>query len=479
MRNHTQMHFYSPFLLITVILGALSVQGVSQQPPTSMEPDTSYFKAGDDNWNLIESIVKNNTANVALLLNRGTNPDAVSETGNSALMYATEAGIMEIMTLLVEHGADVNFTGFNNETPLFLAIFANDFQATKYLLEKGANPNVKDIFGVTPLIYASATNQYQSADLLMFYNADETIRDSDGNDPLIAAVTFENLETSDVLLQDGLNPDVQDNEGNTPLIIAVEHGNYDILDLLLDYNADVNIPNNKNYTPLAYAVTYKDVKASTMLVEHGADVNHRISKGRNIAELSRLTGNDTLINLVKEQGGALLKKPDFSEFRFIYGNSFNRTDYLMSFRGSFYDDKYGFVVETGIEYRPFLLKIQRTINDTVFQFRERRIGWSHSLGKNFILYQKNENIILSAYTMLNGFLSFPGYNGSTKNPAVEYNLIPSAGLCLATRYVGIRTGVDWYKFDSMFDAGLKYNLSFFFRIKYPDYNYDRKEIDWE
>jgi len=441
--------------------------------------DTSYFKAGEDDYNLVEAIINNNTPIAQILLDRGADPDATSSIGNSALIYAAEKGNMEIMKMLVAKGANVNTIGYKKETALFMTIFRNDFQATKYLLENGANANIKNDLGVTPLMYAAATNQYQSADLLLFYDADEKVTDTDGNDPLLTAVTFENIETSDVLLQNGLSPDVQDINGNTPAIVATQHANLDILELLLDFDADVNIANDKNYTPLAYAVTFNDFKATQMLIRKNADVDHQISPGKNILELATSESSDSLIALLEEKDAKILRRPDFSEFRFSWGNSFSTKDYFIYFRGALVDQKYGFYVQTGIDYRPILLKIHTSIDDTTHQFRERRIGWSHGVGKNFKIYESSDGLTFSAYAAVNGYLSFPTYLGSSEAPLLNYNIIPAAGAMLYGEYVGVKAGAEWYKFGTMLESGLKLNLTVFFRLVSPEKNYDRKEIYWE
>ena len=441
--------------------------------------DTSYFIVGDDDYNLLESVVKNDAPIAQMLLDRGADPNATSALGNTALIYAAEKGNMVIMEMLIAKGADVNVSGYQKETPLFMTIFRNDFQACKYLLENGANANIKDNMGVTPLMYAAATNQYQSADLLLFYEADETVRDKDGNDPLLTSVTFENIETSDVLLQNGLSPDVQDIKGNTPAIVATQHANIEILGLLLDFNADVNIPNNKNYTPLAYAVAFNDYPTSELLIKHEADVNHKISPGRNIIELARISGNDSLVTLLKEEDADLLKRPDFSEFQFSWGNSLSMKDYFMKFRGALVDQKYGFYMQTGIDYRPILLKIHTTINDTLYQFRERRIGWSHGIGKSFKIYETPLGLTFSAYAEVNAYLSFPSYLGTSLASKVEYNIIPAAGAMLQGQYVGVKAGTEWYKFGTDLESGLKLNITVFFKIISPEKNYDRKEINWQ
>ncbi len=462
------------------ILQLTALNMIAQPQPENTIVDTSYFRPGEDDWNLIESVINNSFANTALLLERGADPNTTSSTGNSVLMYAVEKGNPDIMKMLLEQGADVNATGYNKETPLFIAILKNDFQSAKYLLEHGADPNIKDAFGITPLIYAAATNQYQSADLLIFYDADETVKDDQGNDPLMAAVTFENLETSDVLLQNGLSPDTRDNEGNTPAIVATQRGRYDILELLLDYDADVNIPNNKNYTPLAYAITYGDTLAARLLINEGADIHHNVDKGRNMFELARISGNQPMIEMISLAGGVPGKGFDFSEFQLVYGHSFNSTDYLMQFRVGIEDIKNGYYFETGFDSRPFQLRVQTYVNDTLFQFREKRSGWSHTAGKYFEFFESSSTgLKLSAYGALTGFLSFSDYQGTSNDPAIDYRLIPSVGMAVKGNYVGFKAGADWYRYPNLLDRGLKWNISLIFRVKYPKMQYDRKEINWE
>jgi hypothetical protein len=52
-------------------------------------------------------------------------------------------------------------------------------------------------------------------------------------------------------------------------------------------------------------------------------------------------------------------------------------------------------------------------------------------------------------------------------------------MALSGRYVGVKAGADWYNLKNELDKGLKVNVTFFFRISYPELQYDRKEISWE
>ena len=98
--------------------------------------DTSYFKSGDDEWNLVESVLRGKPASVLFLLKRGVSPDARAEGGMTALMYAAERGDSMLVKLLVLNGADLELTHVENTTPLMVAILNQQFGAAHQLLLK-------------------------------------------------------------------------------------------------------------------------------------------------------------------------------------------------------------------------------------------------------------------------------------------------------------------------------------------------------
>lgn len=64
-----------------------------------------------------------------------------------AVIYGYHYDTNEAVELLVEHGADVNFTGLNGLTPFVLACKISNTPAAEYLYEKGADPTIKDVRG--------------------------------------------------------------------------------------------------------------------------------------------------------------------------------------------------------------------------------------------------------------------------------------------------------------------------------------------
>jgi len=81
---------------------------------------------------------------------------AQPETGVTALMYAAAGGSLEILKLLVDHGANVNHLHSNDASALFEAATAGKVEVTKYLLEIDSNIELIDKDGVTTLMSAAS-----------------------------------------------------------------------------------------------------------------------------------------------------------------------------------------------------------------------------------------------------------------------------------------------------------------------------------
>lgn len=61
--------------------------------------------------------------------------------GMSVLHTAAQSEHPDVIALLVKHGAKINITDKDGETPLALAVFWNKRAAVEVLLAKGADPN--------------------------------------------------------------------------------------------------------------------------------------------------------------------------------------------------------------------------------------------------------------------------------------------------------------------------------------------------
>ena len=79
---------------------------------------------------------------------------------------------IELVKLLLEHGADVNIKDdVDRKTPLYNACYKNKLNIAKLLLKHGADVNIKDGYGLTPLYNACYYNNIELIKLLLEHGA--------------------------------------------------------------------------------------------------------------------------------------------------------------------------------------------------------------------------------------------------------------------------------------------------------------------
>ena len=174
------------------------------------------------NFSYVEFIIKN-------LSNKEKEINNVDSLGNSALHLAvTLKDNEEIISCLIQNGADVNLKNIKGQTPLHLACGKNRVENINVLLsEPKINYNPIDYLGFTPLIKACASQAYDVVKTLLRSNE--------------------------------ININFQDKIGNTALHYLCEDEKFDIAIEIIKKGGDVNIKNNDGKTSLDLIKT-EDVK---------------------------------------------------------------------------------------------------------------------------------------------------------------------------------------------------------------------------
>lgn len=94
---------------------------------------------------------------VALLLEKGANPNVQDISGRTALMWAAaEGGTPAVVSLLLGAGSDINATDRAGQTALLWACRESRTDLVQILLQSGADPAVADNCGDTALSLAQA-----------------------------------------------------------------------------------------------------------------------------------------------------------------------------------------------------------------------------------------------------------------------------------------------------------------------------------
>ena len=295
---------------------------------------------------LFEAARAQDVARTQLALERGANPNARDELGQTPLLLAihawgddaTQRARSVTMTrLLLQFGADPNLQNNDGSAPTPLMRATNKVPVLKLLLDAGADVNRRNQYGDTALTRLCQWHRVTLASLniLLEGGADPNTRDSRGRTPLMLASardshSWENklsfARLADVLLAAGAQINAQDEQGQTALMEAAYQQQTSNVVALLARGADVNARDKRGQTALMHALEVKAIarmsssgtvfyfwpSAETvkLLLENGADVNTRDSDGQS-----------ALVRLAKLNARAYVSRGKISPEMFAKRNS--------------------------------------------------------------------------------------------------------------------------------------------------------------
>jgi len=157
-------------------------------------------------------------------IDSGFDVNAKLKSGWTCLMYAATATHHNIVKLLLEKGASVNFQK-DMFTPLMALCFVttkSESQATcaRALIDAGARINAHDRHLMTPLMYAAQSDQRDVLQLLIQENADINAQDSRGWTALAFAANAGHVSCAKILLQNNALGSLCAYDGQSPADLA-------------------------------------------------------------------------------------------------------------------------------------------------------------------------------------------------------------------------------------------------------------------
>ncbi len=208
---------------------------------------------------------------VDIILDAGAQVNAVDDLSETALMSAAEKGHTEIAQALIDNGADVNARNTLGDTALMLAVFGN-IETVKTLWNADADIHITNNYGETALKFAIMWGNTETVQTILDANA-EINRANNLDTALIFAASNNRPKITRMLLDKGSNVNATDSKSNTPLIWAARNGHPEIVQILLSANANVNATNIYGKTALCLAKRRKHDEMAQILIDAGAETN--------------------------------------------------------------------------------------------------------------------------------------------------------------------------------------------------------------
>lgn len=228
------------------------------------------------------AVLGGNAKCVRLLLEKGADPNIVSQFSEAPLHIACRLGSSEIATLLIEYNANINIKTSKKISPLHYASLSGNCSIIQTILDadeydQGVVEHDRDI--LTPLHYAVFKGQHKVVNLFLNYSEsigeDLFIGDANNMTPLHWAVALGEIECVREFLSvcDERQINLKDTSGRTALFYSVLCPNIEICRELLLHKADPNAQDNIKETPLFSAVSLNENTIVSLLLENGADPN--------------------------------------------------------------------------------------------------------------------------------------------------------------------------------------------------------------
>ncbi|XP_068453273.1 dynein axonemal heavy chain 12 isoform X2 [Clinocottus analis] len=222
---------------------------------------------------------QNGHLNVAeVLLEKGARVWRDSESG-SILFDAAASGNPDMISLLLDHGADANASLCSGHLPLHRVAYHGHILALEHLIPVTELAAVKES-GMSPLHSAAAGGHAHCVETLLKAGYDPNFMlhprvrcnyEDERRSALFFAVSNNDLQCTRLLLEAGA---MVNQDPVNCLQVALRQGNYELINNLLKFGANVNYYSRVNTTHFPSALQYalKDEVMLRMILNHGYDV---------------------------------------------------------------------------------------------------------------------------------------------------------------------------------------------------------------
>ena len=269
--NKFKFKMYTP-LILAIIVGHIDCVNVLIQHHANINQMDAY-----EDWTPLMYAAYHKHDDILLtLLKAGAATNKKSKiTQMNAVMISAKQNSVDCLKILIEYQSSLNQQNNTGETALILATEYSYIKCLQLLLKHKACNDTQDIGGRTALIHAANDGDSECVKILIDSNANLNITDHLCDDALLKSLsghTKSHQTCSLLLIKAGCLVNQTNLHGNTPLDFATMYNRSDIINELITRGANVNHCNN-NITPLWLAANRGYDNLLKILLDTGADPN--------------------------------------------------------------------------------------------------------------------------------------------------------------------------------------------------------------
>jgi ankyrin repeat protein len=236
---------------------------------------------------------------MALLLKKGAKPDGRNKAGQTALMWCTDEKAK--VESLLKYGADVNAVSNSGNTALLIGcVGTNRYEIVKFLIDKGADPLAKNRNKETTLIRAAQFGDTATISLLLRKGVEVNAKEQGGTTALYQAIFNSNREVALQLLESGADPDIPVDVIPSALCAAVIFDDIEVVKAILKKTKN-EIAVRASLVFAAYN-EHDNTQIIQLLIDNGADVNFKGPNGVTVLGMAMQKGNTATVALLKKAG---------------------------------------------------------------------------------------------------------------------------------------------------------------------------------
>ena len=219
-----------------------------------------------------------------------------------SIYYASQAGLLKPLKILIETGADVSAPGGEYGSALQVASYYGHQEIIHFLLDNGADINVREGGFGTALHAASVRGHRQTVQILLDAGADVNIQGGHLGSALQTASIWGYQQTVQILLDAGADVNVQGGRYGSALQAASLFGHLQTVKMLLDAGADVNAQSGTYGSALQAASLFGHLQTVKMLLDAGAGVNAQGGMYRSALHAALVQGHQDIVQILRDHG---------------------------------------------------------------------------------------------------------------------------------------------------------------------------------